>query len=898
MRGRVALRVVAAVASVAVVGAAALVGRSMAPLPGPSSELADVVSPIGGPQDPPVKGQRLGSGELLGTEVVTLPDEDQDTPAGEDGDPALRQVADQSLPPGTPDDVALAVALAGATPSGRSSGATTTTTAAADPPPSSGDAPSGGAPGLAVVDPCAVAGEAPPSGSGCPEGVRSVVLATFSPEPLEPLASAEPLTREEWPAGVTPFLFCPRATLAAGEVRFGVSASTPGTATITVEPADDAGVAPPGSERTFTVATTPEQLAAWQTDFEPDGHVALDARPQLCTTLTGLGGFTQWRYRVSYEDIFGRTASASGGYLRVPSRSTVPQPTVLPLGTGQFFVSAPHKGADFVRIGAEVTDSTEPCPLRRSTGRYVPPGSLPAVSSATLPVSPGYLAARGYDSSYTEVSTARFVAPPGREVLVCLLTFADGSTQTLAPSSVTTIRLRTPGAALASATLDSVHLAARTGSNSLKIVAFRSTGPTSARCGGWTGPRDEDLTNLDYRLCSAPSDREVDEWRVIGPLLDQPFVIRTTVTRDGRTFSKSTVLANSKAARCRSLGCPTPPPAVFEVPLPTAPVPSGLCGSSFGPCDPPTSERSLGVARVRVDWTAPAPGSASRWEVGAPSSARPAPSPAPMFDWMVTPTIERAGTANPGLRASLKADRLVTWSVTLSGCDRPGATRTLTGPASPTFRIAFDDLCPGADHFLDATITDPRTGASSTWNATSVAAFTPGWWPGANIRIPGERVPVAVYLVAERPPAARPISLLAADQGEVRLGNLFDPARPDVITGEEWAQHPERRAYEPTQTCNMQGLDPRNGLRGHQWNLFRTLDLGTGPLPVSASAQLFGANGTSARCTVNYSVFNMFESSVSGTVSSAQLRNVGDEVRITSAADAEFPLTLIIKRTR
>jgi len=87
-------------------------------------------------------------------------------------------------------------------------------------------------------------------------------------------------------------------------------------------------------------STTPEQLAAWQTDFEPDGHVALVARPQLCPTLTGLGGFTQWRYRVSYEDIFGRRASARGGYLRVPSRSAVPQPTVLPLGTGQFSTAA------------------------------------------------------------------------------------------------------------------------------------------------------------------------------------------------------------------------------------------------------------------------------------------------------------------------------------------------------------------------------------------------------------------------------------------------------------------------------------------------------------------------------------------------------------------------------
>ncbi|MFM7064767.1 MAG: hypothetical protein ACKO04_14960, partial [Actinomycetes bacterium] len=474
----------------------------------------------------------------------------------------------------------------------------------------------------------------------------------------------------------------------------------------------------------------------------------------------------------------------------------------------------------------------------------------------------------------------------------------DESSLTLPPRNVTTIRLRTPGAALASVTLSSVHLAARTGTNSVRIAAFRSTGPAAVGCGAWRGPSGEDLADLDYRLCAPPSDTLGYEWREAGPVLDQPFVIRTSVVRDGRTFSKSTVLSGSKAARCALRGCPTPSPSTYEVPLPTAPVPSGLCGSSFGPCDPPTSERSLGVARVRVDWTTPAPGSADRWEVSPPTSGRPDPTPEPLLDWMVTPTVERAGTSNPGLRANLLADRPVTWAVTLSGCDRPGATRSLTGPASPSFRVAFDNLCPGTDHFLRATITDPRTGASSVWDATSAALFTTGWWPGANVRIPPERIPVGVFLVAERPPGAARIPLLAADQGEVELGEVFDPERSGIITGEEWAEHPERRSYESTQSCNMVGYDPRDGLRGHHWNKFMTLSLGVAPISVSASAQLFGSNGTYDRCTVNYSVFNMFESSVSGTVSIDQLRSPGDEVRLTSPPDAEFPLTLIIRRTR
>lgn len=105
--------------------------------------------------------------------------------------------------------------------------------------------------------------------------------------------------------------------------------------------------------------------------------------------------------------------------------------------------------------------------------------------------------------------------------------------------------------------------------------------------------------------------------------------------------------------------------------------------------------------------------------------------------------------------------------------------------------------------------------------------------------------------------------LLAADQGEVELGEVFDPERSGIITGEEWAEHPERRSYESTQSCNMVGYDPRDGLRGHHWNKFMTLSLGVAPISVSASAQLFGSNGTYDRCTVNYSVFNMFESSIS-----------------------------------
>ena len=917
-RSRTILVTAVGVVAVLALGVAgALVGRSFAApadedsaIPAPRT-LADVVAPVAEGTDPPPveQGRRLAGGELLGTESVPEPDETSASGDDEGVDEGTssaqrRLLADAALPPGTPSDASLAAALSGATPEpgtsspGSTSSATATPTESDAPAEPAEERPSGDSLGVRIVDPCAPDGDAPPIDAGCPDGLRSVVVADFALEPLEPIAQAEPLAREDWPAGVPAFLSCPREETGAGEIRFGVTASTPGTATITVEPADGARAAPPGTQRTFTITATPEQVAAWGADFEPDGRVELEARPHLCTTLSGLGDSTSWRYSVSYADTFGRTAAAPGGYFRVASRSAVPQPTVLPLGSSQAFVSAPHTGSTNVAISIFTgMGHDEPCPLpssERIRNRALRLGTL---TNDTYPVSPSYLAERGFDSEYTRVSTARFAVPPGSDVLVCLLTYDDERSAAVGPRSVTSLRLRAPGAALPSATLESVHLAGRVAEGSLVVRSYRGTGPVAVRCGGWSGPNPGvDVRALDWTLCGPPDDRYGSSWSVAGPVIDQPLVVRTAVTRDGRTFTKSTVLSGAKARRCTERGCVVPASATYEVPLPTGPVPSGLCGSSFGPCDPPTTERSLGVARIRVDWSTPAAGSPGRWEVSAPVTGRPERSATPVLDWLVEPTIERGGTAGPRLRADLEADRPVNWSVTLTGCDRPGTNRTLTATSRPSFRIAFDDLCPATDHLLEATLTDPTTGASSTWNSTT-APYTSGWWPGASVRVPADRIPVAVYLVAGAPTGevAGVIGrgLWATDAGEVLVDGPW-AGRPREVN---WADSPERVSYERTQSCDTLALDPRTGLRGHRWESFTSLEVGAAPLPVSGSAQLFLANGTTRACTVNYDVFRMLESEVSGTVSGEQLRSPGDEVRISSGPEAEFPLTLIIRRT-
>ncbi len=916
MQRRSRTAVVAAIGVVAVLAlgvVGALVGRSFAApaeartaVPAPRTS-ADVVAPVAEGADPPPveQGRRLAGGELLGSESVPEPSAEDDDSGRTGSAGEARLLADAALPAGTPSDASLAAALSGAVPGTGPSGPDTSP-AATSPPASPAtttsipeDRPSGESLGVRIVDPCAPEGDPPPADAGCPDGLRSVVVADYALEPLEPIAQAEPLAREDWPPGVPAFLFCPRAEVGAGEIRFGVTASTPGTATITVEPADGARAAPPGTQRTFTITATPEQVSAWGADFEPDGRVELVDRPHLCTTLSGLGDSTSWRYSVNYVDTFGRAAAAHGGYFRIASRSTVPQPTVLPLGSSQAFVSAPHTGSTNVKIRIYTgMGHDEPCPLPSAERIRFGQLSVGTFAYATYPVSPGYLADRGYDSEYTRVSTARFAVAPGSDVLVCMLTYDDARSAATGPRSVTSLRVRAPGAAIPSVTLESVHLAGRVEEGSLAIKAYRGTGPVAVACRGWDGPRPGvDARELGRVLCDSPDLDDGGPWPTVGPVIDQPFVIRTAVTRDGRTFRKSTVLSGTGARRCTTRGCPSPASATYEVPLPTGPVPSGLCGSSFGPCDPPTTERSLGVARVKVDWTTPAAGSPGRWEISAPVTGRPERSATPVLDWLVEPTVERAGSANPRLRANLTADRPVDWSVTLRGCDRPGAVRTLTTTSSPEFRIAFDDLCPGTDHFLEATLTDPATGASSTWNSTTAAPYTPGWWPGASVRVPADRIPVAVFLVAGAPTGEVTgvigRGLWAADAGEVLVDDPWG-GRPGTVS---WAESPERLSYERTQSCDTLALDSRNGLRGHHWNSFTSLEVGAVPLPVTASAQLFLSNGSIRSCTVNYDVYRMLESRLSGTVSSEQLRSPGDEVRISSAPEAEFPLTLVIRRT-
>lgn len=160
----------------------------------------------------------------------------------------------------------------------------------------------------------------------------------------------------------------------------------------------------------------------------------------------------------------------------------------------------------------------------------------------------------------------------------------------------------------------------------------------------------------------------------------------------------------------------------YDVPIPGGRVGSGLCGSGFGGCDPPTSEVFLGNIRLIVEtYTGPAgppdPGLfGDPWAVQPQTAFAPsggfAPPPEPQIDQnqSALSVIAPAGDGRPGMQAVLWFDRPVSVTATprvvLGGeCPVPAVAQTTAAPTiQATFR--FPDLCWGAMYALDLIATD------------------------------------------------------------------------------------------------------------------------------------------------------------------------------------------------
>jgi hypothetical protein len=166
--------------------------------------------------------------------------------------------------------------------------------------------------------------------------------------------------------------------------------------------------------------------------------------------------------------------------------------------------------------------------------------------------------------------------------------------------------------------------------------------------------------------------------------------------------------------------CPQRAVAQYDVPIPGPTVGRGLCGSSFGTCDPPREDTFVGNLRLIVERYAgpggpPTGGPEDGWQIfphGPFASADPAERPAtPRIDTngSYLRAVEGSDGGRPGLLANVQFDRPVRvevtpWSNFEEPCVEP-ETRTVDDLRSAhTFR--WDELCFGGTYSLSLLAVD------------------------------------------------------------------------------------------------------------------------------------------------------------------------------------------------
>jgi hypothetical protein len=650
-----------------------------------TTQTVPVVTPVGrgdtGPGD--------GFGTVVGSAEVPLPDETApddahllDLGAGPVPVPAAVAAA---LGPVPPDDVLPPPGLAGDPGAGA--------------PATGGDAPGGAADAagaVSAVDPCAAPGDAP---EGCPEGVRATVLASRTPPPLEVFAVADPPVREPGEAGPVPVAWCPPAERPGpGGARVAVVTTAPADVEVVVHAADD----PPGpgrAERTHRASTDADARGAWEAALEA-GRPTTERWHLIshCLWLTDLETGRAHAGRVQVTDAFGRTAVAP--LPRVVSDATAglvePPLRVEPLTDTRVRVTVPHTSAQHADVRAwPVTPGTEP-------GCVAPAGTreLWGTEPVTTEVPEDEAVARGHDPAFDRVTREVLGVPPGATVVVCVRVYdtAGPSWDWDRPERATAVLVDAPAVPVPTISLEALELERPGDRAHLRI----DVGMSGLGCGSWSGATD---VAVPTTLCDPAARAEL-----LAQGMDRRADVRVTYEPPGGAPASTAALLETAVRAC-GVGC-TRETEWYRLPLPRVRVSSGLCGGS-GDCTPPTRDRILGTALLRVDWS----GAGGRgWSVGAPVDAtRPREVPAlPQLDVFVTPAV--TGTrAEPVVVAALRADRPVTWAVRWVGCTREeGAARAASTTPAQRFEARLTGVCAGGTGAIEVTLTDAE-GRTSVW---------------------------------------------------------------------------------------------------------------------------------------------------------------------------------------
>ncbi|MBX3091737.1 MAG: hypothetical protein KF801_04430 [Cryobacterium sp.] len=467
-------------------------------------------------------------------------------------------------------------------------------------------------------DPCAPRDGSDPA--DCPEGLHSTVLPIIALRDFSASGQAFPPTSEEYRLHGNRLggaLWCDGQHSGPSSVPFGILSTAPGSFSIRYWPSAHPDLATTAGDITTSVAD--------QQAFEDAVATARTSSdiPLLrqCFTLEDLEPATAYTAVVSGVDTSGRISPPSTVRFNSSGSPVHPGAQITPIGENLVFVSALHPADETVTVRASVMpDADAPSCNEIDHGRALSP-----MTATDASVTSDEINAVNAPPGFTRKQVSTFAVPEGSTVLVCARWYAAGTSPSwlrVSPNFESSAILQSPDRVEPRVTLTRVTPFAP----GLARIRFLVTSAEGNVCGG--GTWDTTISGYDalpLTVCDLSGSAGSAAVDSRGYLSDRgesgDLVVRMTSGFSNNATVDTDVLIPSIDGGCRGV-CSLPDSAWYEVALGTIDRPTGLCGSSFGDCTPPTRAISAGTVQLEVSWTQ-----------GSTNGRA---------DWAVTPTVDSA----------------------------------------------------------------------------------------------------------------------------------------------------------------------------------------------------------------------------------------------------------------
>ncbi len=614
----------------------------------------------------------------------------------------------------------------------------------------------------AADDPCA-----PRDGSDsadCPDGLHSTVLPLIALRDFSAGGQAFPPTTEEYRAHGNLYggeLWCDGPAATPTSVPFGILSTAPGSFSIQYWP----------SEHPDDVTTVGDinTSVADQQDFENAVATATTASdiPFLrhCLTLEDLEPTTAYTAVVNGIDTMGRITAPSTVRFNSSGAPVHPGAQITTIGQNLVFVSALHPANQSVIIRAAVMpDVAAPSCSGIDAGRQ-----LPSLTDVDTSVTTDEILAVNAPPDFSRKEVTTFAVPEGSAIMICARWYSAGTSpswQRVAPTFESSAILQSPDRLEPQVTLTRVTPFAP----GLTKVRFLTTSVEGAVCGGATW--DTTIPGYDalpLTVCDFTGSAGSATVSSRGYLSDRgesgDLVVHMTSTFSNNTTVDTDVMIPSIDGGCRGV-CALPESAWYEVALGTVDRPTGLCGSSFGDCTPPTRAISAGTVQLEVSWTQGATNGMADWSVTPTTDNAPeyvVPDEA-QFDlnqrWTFTDPTYTTGYGNVAPNTfvngefRLVVDRPVDYVARFSD-GLPGVSSASCAPGVPLLEtrghaarettILIHGACLGANYYAELELVD-STGHTTVWNFHDRSHY---WGPSSILRVPGIGASVYYDILAQ-----------------------------------------------------------------------------------------------------------------------------------------------------